>query len=456
MEQNLSHLEVARLKLSQFELDRLNSILDSREFVTAFVQEGWESHWSHITITCDLTLQELHNLGHLPRTQGIRECRKLVRAPVINDEIGIALWEKLATMARDGDPPPNVNGREDQEGQEDEGNPETVRRASQQSIERERMRHEINAMRQYNKTKDRRRSHSPPPEDSRPGYYRGSIASVAGLPLDNSSPYVSVARSLQTHTALPPQSILRTPEPTSPGSELGAGGTEPRRHLRKLSWNLPLPISGRRKSSPSTDLSAYSTTTGATSSTPNTPTVSSSSVSYHSDAMDWEGGFWQQSEKPEALRFNPNWSFVNVDRDTLAVTPEIVLPLTETGGTNREVLVAVEEEEEGDNGGNNVDSENNDNSSNNNDNDNSNNAAEDKEDERVDPFDNTTTVKPPNSPKFVMSAFTTDTSGTPKRSRSLIKKMGIFRKHSLPDMLLGNMGNFGQSLGAGYGSRDKF
>lgn len=132
---------------------RQSSIWDANDFIESFVKDGWEDYWSSIKIVCDLTLEELHEIGHLPRSQGTSECRKLVRVPVINDTIGTALWELLATMAR-GDEDGNIDDTE-------------VIRAWEHSVARERMRQEINAMKY--RQKSRRRSASPPPSSPKQG-----------------------------------------------------------------------------------------------------------------------------------------------------------------------------------------------------------------------------------------------------------------------------------------------
>ncbi|KAK1633254.1 hypothetical protein BDP81DRAFT_463471 [Colletotrichum phormii] len=67
-------------------------------FLEGFIEERWESQWQsgYIKIDCDLTLDEIKELGRLRRAEGTRECRKLVTAPVIHDAIGHALWLEMA------------------------------------------------------------------------------------------------------------------------------------------------------------------------------------------------------------------------------------------------------------------------------------------------------------------------------------------------------------------------
>ncbi|KXH67758.1 hypothetical protein CSAL01_07834 [Colletotrichum salicis] len=67
-------------------------------FLEGFIEERWESQLQsgYIKIVCYLTLDEIKELGRLHRAEGIRECRKLVTAPVIHDAIGHALWLEMS------------------------------------------------------------------------------------------------------------------------------------------------------------------------------------------------------------------------------------------------------------------------------------------------------------------------------------------------------------------------
>lgn len=347
------------------QIQRRNSQWDAREFIEAFVREGWESHWSSITITCDITLQELQNIGHLPRSQGTRECRKLLRAPVINDEIGTALWEELATMARGGDSPLDYDDLE-------------AICVWNQGIARECMRQEINAMRHHNET-GHRRSMSPPPRSPRSKHHHDGdnnrMPCIRGQPHLSPSP-LSVTRPPEIQIVSPALSILRTNKPTTANSEMVVAGTGASESPRKLSWSLPLPLAGRHRSSAATGLSATSSTLTSTPTTPVTPPKSCSSIlrNNNTGGMVREDGFWQQNEKQEVRRVQHNEPFAIVDRET--TSPELV------------------------------------------------------------------------------SAFTTSTStGWTKKTLSFPRR--ILRKLNSTD-LLGNIGDFGQSLGAGYGSRDYF
>ncbi|KAK2074472.1 hypothetical protein P8C59_008679 [Phyllachora maydis] len=85
------------------ELRERDQVWEATDFLKAFVKERWASHWPFITIDCGLTMEELRALGRLDKAQGIQECRRLVRVPVINEEIALALWTQLETDVRTAD-----------------------------------------------------------------------------------------------------------------------------------------------------------------------------------------------------------------------------------------------------------------------------------------------------------------------------------------------------------------
>ncbi|KDN59749.1 hypothetical protein CSUB01_12233 [Colletotrichum sublineola] len=85
-------------------------IAESFWFLRDFIEARWPVQLlaGYIKIQCDLTLDEIKELGHLDKAEGSRKCRKLVSAPVIHDEIGYALWSELAReVAARGDAPGN-------------------------------------------------------------------------------------------------------------------------------------------------------------------------------------------------------------------------------------------------------------------------------------------------------------------------------------------------------------
>lgn len=81
---------------------RQASIRAANDFIYDLVilEDRWSSHMSLIRISCPYTLSELHALGNLPQADGIAACRKLIRVPVIHEEIGQFIWTQLATVVR--------------------------------------------------------------------------------------------------------------------------------------------------------------------------------------------------------------------------------------------------------------------------------------------------------------------------------------------------------------------
>ncbi|KAG6363815.1 hypothetical protein INS49_008918 [Diaporthe citri] len=89
-----------------------DSAEDATEWIKSTIREQgrWERHMSLIRIDCPHTMTELRQLGRLSKSDGTRQCRKMIRIPVLYDEIGCFLWEKLAALERGPD-----FGREDEE-----------------------------------------------------------------------------------------------------------------------------------------------------------------------------------------------------------------------------------------------------------------------------------------------------------------------------------------------------
>lgn len=89
-----------------------DSVEDATEWIKSTIREQgrWEEHLSLIRIDCPHTMSELRQLGWLPKAEGTTQCRKMIRIPVLYDEIGCFLWEKLAALERGPD-----FGREDEE-----------------------------------------------------------------------------------------------------------------------------------------------------------------------------------------------------------------------------------------------------------------------------------------------------------------------------------------------------
>lgn len=75
---------------------------EAKEWIESMIRTSgrWDNHLSIIRIDCPYTTAELLELGRLPQPEGVKVCRQMVRAPVIYDEIGCFVWEKLAEMER--------------------------------------------------------------------------------------------------------------------------------------------------------------------------------------------------------------------------------------------------------------------------------------------------------------------------------------------------------------------
>lgn len=89
-----------------------DSAEDATEWIKNTIREQgrWEEHLSLIRVDCPHTMTELRRLGRLSKSEGTRQCRRMIRIPVLYDEIGCFLWEKLAALERGPD-----FGREDEE-----------------------------------------------------------------------------------------------------------------------------------------------------------------------------------------------------------------------------------------------------------------------------------------------------------------------------------------------------
>lgn len=85
---------------------------DATEWIKSTIRDQgrWERHLSFIRVDCPHTMTELRQLGRLSKSEGTRQCRKMIRIPVLYDEIGCFLWEKLAALERGPD-----FGREEEE-----------------------------------------------------------------------------------------------------------------------------------------------------------------------------------------------------------------------------------------------------------------------------------------------------------------------------------------------------
>ncbi|KAK1722751.1 uncharacterized protein BDZ83DRAFT_653709 [Colletotrichum acutatum] len=77
---------------------RERDVAEACTFLEGFIMERWETQLQagYIKIVCNLTLDEIRELGRLRMAEGTRECRKLITAPVLHDAIGHALWLEMA------------------------------------------------------------------------------------------------------------------------------------------------------------------------------------------------------------------------------------------------------------------------------------------------------------------------------------------------------------------------
>jgi hypothetical protein len=73
-------------------------------------------------VECALPLDELHALGRLPRAEGLRACGRLVRVPVVHEEVALSLWEFLVARGGEGEEEKEKEGEKEKEkgGEEEE------------------------------------------------------------------------------------------------------------------------------------------------------------------------------------------------------------------------------------------------------------------------------------------------------------------------------------------------
>ena len=104
----------ARMARLAAEQQHRELIWQADDYIKAFLREQWDEHFSSIVIECPLTIDELYELGDLPRQEGTNQCRRLVRVPVINEKVGISLWERLReeAQARQAEKEPQDQGQQ--------------------------------------------------------------------------------------------------------------------------------------------------------------------------------------------------------------------------------------------------------------------------------------------------------------------------------------------------------
>ncbi|KFA74325.1 hypothetical protein S40288_03698 [Stachybotrys chartarum IBT 40288] len=75
-----------------------SSTARARAFVDDFLHKSpWRDQCDHIAVLWDEvpTMEELEAYGDLDKDEGTRACRRLFKAPVVWDDLGCGLWEKL-------------------------------------------------------------------------------------------------------------------------------------------------------------------------------------------------------------------------------------------------------------------------------------------------------------------------------------------------------------------------
>ncbi|KAI2633171.1 hypothetical protein GGS26DRAFT_590767 [Hypomontagnella submonticulosa] len=86
----------AERSVREYEIHRQESIEDGREFLKDFVRYHFKDYIDHISIISTLTFEEIKMIGNeQDQGWGVRQCRQLFNAPVLNDEVGHLLWCEL-------------------------------------------------------------------------------------------------------------------------------------------------------------------------------------------------------------------------------------------------------------------------------------------------------------------------------------------------------------------------
>ncbi|KAF7555215.1 hypothetical protein G7046_g6614 [Stylonectria norvegica] len=94
--------EVLRKQAAQDAKDALK--FETMDFLTSFLENSpFRDLAEQITITWEALpkLDELETYGELDKTEGTRACRKLFKAAVIWDDLGLCLWERLSSRAEE-------------------------------------------------------------------------------------------------------------------------------------------------------------------------------------------------------------------------------------------------------------------------------------------------------------------------------------------------------------------
>ncbi|KAF9870907.1 hypothetical protein CkaCkLH20_11579 [Colletotrichum karsti] len=89
-----------RVVAEQREEERRESINEAVEFLEQFVRNRWPNNFENgqVKIHCDLTMDEIEEIGRMNKVDGTQQCRDLFTAPFIHDAMGRALYEILSAQ----------------------------------------------------------------------------------------------------------------------------------------------------------------------------------------------------------------------------------------------------------------------------------------------------------------------------------------------------------------------
>ncbi|TLS24872.1 hypothetical protein PpBr36_08604 [Pyricularia pennisetigena] len=76
------------------------AVWEACEYLRGFVRDNWGEGAAHAAvIECEVPMARICEFGRLPERQGTRCCTRLVRIPVLAEEIGHRLWRMLSEEA---------------------------------------------------------------------------------------------------------------------------------------------------------------------------------------------------------------------------------------------------------------------------------------------------------------------------------------------------------------------
>jgi len=87
------NLELSRLRHQAHD----SSISEAQDLLTSALHSRYDEHlWPSIKVTSRPSMPELRGIGRLSRKEGILACGRLVRAPVVHQQVAEGLWDFLA------------------------------------------------------------------------------------------------------------------------------------------------------------------------------------------------------------------------------------------------------------------------------------------------------------------------------------------------------------------------